>query len=215
MKPIYKQIASAVLLLVVGILGGNVAPPILPKPAPEPSPAVRVKPVQCIVTKDGKRIESQPISDIAANEADGVHEVLCIPPLGNPIVRRTITVATEGAPVPQPPVEPKPVSPAAPANPVNPSPAKQVTYVYEKDDGEVPSGVRVALDKLSRQGILATAFEDDTTDGDDDVPAQYAVALKAAKERGGQAALVVQVGSVVQSVWHNVETEKDVMEAVK
>lgn len=107
-------------------------------------------------------------------------------------------------------------TPVTPVTPADPSAVTQVTYVYEKDrDGEPSSGVMVALDKLNRQGILATKFEDDTTDGDDDVPAQYAVALKAAKEKGEQAALVVQAGAVVKSVWHNIRTEADVMEAAK
>lgn len=107
-------------------------------------------------------------------------------------------------------------TPVTPVTPADPSAVTQVTYVYEKDrDGEPSSGVMLALDKLNRQGILATKYEDDTTDGDDDVPAQYAVALKAAKEKGEQAALVVQAGAVVKSVWHNIRTEADVLEAAK
>jgi hypothetical protein len=114
--------------------------------------------------------------------------------------------------VPQTPVEP---DAPTPVEPTDPSKITAVTYVYEKDDGPVPSGVMVALDVLNRRGILATTFEDDTTDGDGDVPTQYAVALKAAKEKGDKPALVIQAGSTVKQVWHDVRTEDDVLEAVK
>lgn len=123
---------------------------------------------------------------------------------------------------PQPPPD-KPVDPAP--TPVKPTPVEPkpttvtaVTYVYEKDNGGVPSGVRVALDKLNRQGILATEFEDDTTDGDDDVPLQYQIALNAARAKSlpGELkpSLVVMRGTVPE-VWHDVRTEQDVMEAAK
>jgi hypothetical protein len=102
-----------------------------------------------------------------------------------------------------------------PVEPTDPSKVTAVIYVYEKDDGPVPSGVMVGLDVLNRRGILATTFEDDTTDGDGDVPLQYQAALEAAKEKGDKPALVVQAGSTVKSVWHDVRTEQDVLEAAK
>jgi hypothetical protein len=97
------------------------------------------------------------------------------------------------------PVEPAPVVPT------------KITYVYEKDQGEVPSVVRVALDKLNRKGISATAFEDDTTDGSGAVPEQYAIALAEAT-KVGVPALVSQAGSVVLKVVKAPTTEQQVLE---
>lgn len=86
-------------------------------------------------------------------------------------------------------------------------------YIYEKDQGSVPSGVGKALDTLNRQGLLATAFEDDTTDGDGDVPDQYKVPLAAAREAGLPALVVMSKGEVRRVV--KVATEEQVLEAVK
>lgn len=143
------------------------------------------------------------------------------PPL---VAMRWLVVSGHG---PRPPPEPPkpdpvdPVDPDKPPTPVDPSTPSKVTavvYVYEKDDGAVPSGVRVALDKLNRQGILATEFEDDTTDGDDEVPLQYQIALNAARTKSlpGELkpSLVVMRGTVPE-VWHDVRTEQDVLEAAK
>jgi len=74
-----------------------------------------------------------------------------------------------------------------------------VVYVYEKDDTAVPVGVTVGLDRLNRErGVVATLFEDDSTDGDGDVPEQYVAALEAAR-REGLPAIVVLSGSAVLS----------------
>ena len=99
--------------------------------------------------------------------------------------------------------------------PVEPVPAKptKVTYVHEKDQGGVPSGVRVALDKLNRQGIVATEFQDDTTNANQQVPAQYKIA-KTEADKAGTPVLVVQAGDVVLRV-AKVKTEAEVMEAIR
>lgn len=110
----------------------------------------------------------------------------------------------------RPPSPPTPVvDPVVPETPVKVSAA---IYVYEKDDGSVPSGVLVALDKINRQGILATAFEEDTVDGSGETPEQYKSALNASK--GNRPALVVERGNVSR-VLPKVTTESQVMEAVK
>jgi hypothetical protein len=101
----------------------------------------------------------------------------------------------------------------APVEPVVPAKPTKVTYVHEKDQGGVPSGVRVALDKLNRQGIVATEFEDDTTNANQQVPAQYKIA-KAEADKAGTPVLVVQSGDVVLRVV-KVKTEAEVMEAAK
>lgn len=95
--------------------------------------------------------------------------------------------------------------------------ATAVTYVYEKDNGKVPPAVVSALNELNRGGALdASIFEEDTRDGDGDVPDQYKAPLAAATE-AGSAALVVTAGDKVLKV---VKVEKDmtveqILEAVK
>lgn len=97
---------------------------------------------------------------------------------------------------------------------VQPTPkASSVVYVYEKDNGTVPSAVAVALDRLNRQGVLATAFEEDTTDGNGQVPAQY-VTAKAEATKAGLPALVVQAGDKVTRVVKAPTSEQQVLEAI-
>lgn len=138
--------------------------------------------------------------------------------LGAPFLAQRWVVVGLG---PQPPPDdvkpPKPIDPAEPVKPA-PSAVTAVVYVYEKDAGGVPSGVRVALDKLNRQGIFAAEFEDDTTNGADAVPLQYQIPLNAARTKSlpGELkpSLVVMRGTIPE-VWHDVRTEKDVLEAAK
>lgn len=93
--------------------------------------------------------------------------------------------------------------------------ATAATYVYEKDDTAIPSQVLLALDKLNRREppILATPFEEDTLDGNNQTPAQYQVAVKAARD-AGLPSLVVQAGDKVLKVVKAPTTEAQVMEAV-
>jgi hypothetical protein len=88
------------------------------------------------------------------------------------------------------------------------------TYVYEKDDTAIPSEVKVAIDKLNRRDdFVASLFEDDTVNGEGQVPAQFALALDAAK-KAGEPALVVQAGDKVVRVVKAPMTEAAVLEAV-
>lgn len=98
-------------------------------------------------------------------------------------------------------------SPLAPA-------ATAAVYVHEKSDTQVPTEVQTALDKLNREGIVATVFDVDTTDGTGDTPDQYKAALAAAKE-AGLPALVVMAGDTPIEVVSDPQTESDVLEAVK
>lgn len=105
-------------------------------------------------------------------------------------------------------------------NDPQPSPVTKpvrATYVYEKDQGGVPSGVASALMKLNAQTppVLASEFEEDTVDGTGQVPDQYAKALEAAR-KAGLPALVVQdaAGNVVRTV-PKPTTEAQVMDAMK
>ena len=92
--------------------------------------------------------------------------------------------------------------------------ATAATFVYEKSDHVVPSAVLSALNKLNREkGIIATVFEEDTTDGTGEVPTQYQAALAAAKA-AGLPALVVTAGKDVLRVVKNPKTGQEVLEAV-
>lgn len=94
------------------------------------------------------------------------------------------------------PTIPEIVTPAPPA----PTKPTGIVYVYEKDQGGVPSPVSVALDKLNRKGILATTFEEDTVDGTGQTPDQYRVPLKAAQEAGLPAVVATNGDKVLRVV---------------
>lgn len=97
---------------------------------------------------------------------------------------------------------------------VAPSAADAAVYVYEKDDGTIPTYVTVAVNRLNRdRKILATLLEDDTTDGDGDVPEQYRSALDAAR-KAGLPAVVALAGRTVLRVTPRPGSEAAVMEAV-
>lgn len=96
------------------------------------------------------------------------------------------------------------------------SPAKvtAVVYVYEKDSGSVPTAVLTGLDKLNKQGVVATAFENDTVDGTGETPEQYKVPLAEAK-RIGLPALVVMAGDKAVKSLTNPTTEAEVTGAAQ
>lgn len=99
--------------------------------------------------------------------------------------------------------------------PVIVSPATAAVYVYEKNDGPIPPGVASGIDKLNREkSVIASLFEDDTVDGDGDVPDQYKPALEAAKQ-SSIPSLVVLSGTSVVRVVKSPKTEEEVTGAVK
>jgi len=89
-----------------------------------------------------------------------------------------------------------------------------VVYVFEKDDTAVPGAVSFAMDKINRDGIEATIFDDDIVDGTGEVPDQYKIALAAARE-AGMPVLVVLAGDKVVRVVKAPTTEQAVMEAIR
>jgi hypothetical protein len=89
-----------------------------------------------------------------------------------------------------------------------------VTYTIDDKQNSVPPPVSAALNKLNRQGILATVDEVDTTDGSSDVPDQYKVSRPAAIA-AGLPALVVMSGEKVLRTVKDPRTEEAVLEAVK
>lgn len=98
---------------------------------------------------------------------------------------------------------------------VAPSAVTQVTYVYEKDQTAVPSGVRAALAKLKKERkINAGEFDRNTVDGGDAVPDQYKIPLAEA-EKHGLPILVVQSGDKVLESVLKPTTEQQVLEAAR
>ena len=97
---------------------------------------------------------------------------------------------------------------------VAPASATAAVYVYEKDETPVPSYVASALNKLNRERkVVATLFEADQYDGTGEVPAQYRLALQAAR-KAGLPAMVAMAGTTVLRVVVNPASEAAVMEAV-
>lgn len=96
---------------------------------------------------------------------------------------------------------------------IAPAKVDRVTYVRD-EKAPVPAGVSAALAELNMQGILATEFPDDATDGDDDVPDQYKIALPAART-SGIPSLVVQAGDKVLRTLKEPKTKEQVLEAAK
>jgi len=98
-------------------------------------------------------------------------------------------------------------------NPLMPVKIDRVTYVHD-EKAALPSPVLAALAELNTQGIIATAFPDDATDGSGEVPDQYKVTLPAAKA-SGIPSLVVQSGDKVVRVVKSPTTKAQVLEAAK
>lgn len=94
-----------------------------------------------------------------------------------------------------------------------PAKVTAVTYVHD-EKAVLPSGVMAALAELNLKGITATAFPDDATDGDDQVPDQYKITLPAAKAVGIPS-LVVQSGDKVLRTVAKPTTKNEVLEAAK
>lgn len=92
--------------------------------------------------------------------------------------------------------------------------ATTAVYVYEKDTHAVPIGVTVGLNRLNRErGIVATLFEEDTTDGTGEVPEQYRPALAAAR-KAGLPAFVVLAGDAAVAVIKSPTTADEIVGAV-
>ena len=93
--------------------------------------------------------------------------------------------------------------------------AAAVTYVYEKDNNAVPAGVARALQAINAAGsAVASEIDDDVTDGDEQVPDQYKVALAKAKEAGVPCLIVQKLDGTVKVV-KDPKTEAQVMEALQ
>jgi hypothetical protein len=122
---------------------------------------------------------------------------------------------------PPPPVV-KPDTPSDPTKPSDPPTdpnlkIDRVTYVYEKDQNSVPPQVERALNKINADssfGIVASHFEDDTVDGDNETPEQYKIAWEAAV-KNGLPTMVFQSGKTVVKMLRDPQTEEQVMGVIR
>jgi hypothetical protein len=198
----------------------DVAKQLTDNPMPTPAPVLVVAPELWIpFSPDNKRLDSPALIG-AAGEKDGTYMLLGLPKPGDVPQYRLITIVTLTGPRPPPVVVTPPVVTPEPKpdDPVVPVPNSEITaavWVYEKDDGEPPSSVRVALDRLNRERkILATTFDDDSVDGDGEVPDQYKAPLEAAKNYQ-LPVLVLMKRSGPPEVIRAPKTEQEVWDAVK
>lgn len=114
-----------------------------------------------------------------------------------------LAIAAEFDTQPVPPTPDQPVPDTKPG-------LVRVTYVYEKDDSPVPSEIHAGINRLKREKkVLASLFEEDTTDADGDVPDQYKVALSEARA-AGLPALVAEYADKSRKVLVNPKTEAQV-----
>jgi hypothetical protein len=91
---------------------------------------------------------------------------------------------------------------------------ESATYFYEKDQTAIPSAVEAAIDQINRLGIKANIIDDDTTDGTDEIPEQYKLALPAARE-AGLPSFVTYTKDKVIKVIKAPKTDLELLEAVK
>lgn len=199
-------------------------PPVLPQPPVVPAvPAPAVPDTALVIVTDstGKRISDPKIEELAKSLASGSWTVVAVPKAEGKWRTRTLAASewgdvgptvTPATPVTTPTTPTTPVTPTTPSTPVTVKPTA-ATYVFEKNDTGVPAGVRSALNTLNRRGIIATEFEDDTTNKNSQIPSQYKVPLEKAREVGLPALIVTGDGKVLNFV-KDPRTEQQVLEAI-
>lgn len=94
--------------------------------------------------------------------------------------------------------------------PVEPVKVTAGVYTFDDKKHSVPPPVSAAMDKLNRDGIVATLDEVDTTDGTGDVPDQYKVSRPAAVA-AGLPSWVLLAGNKVFKVVKDPRTEEDIL----
>jgi hypothetical protein len=137
-------------------------------------------------------------------------------PLGAPFVAQRWVVVGLG-PIPPPTV---PTVPTVPADPVVSPPdttlkTTQVVYVYEKDDGPVPSEVAAALGELNLiDGMRANLIEQDVKNGKVSAPDQFKIPFDEAKKLG-LPSLIVMADSTIKNRLKAPTTKQQVIDAAK
>lgn len=114
----------------------------------------------------------------------------------------------------------KPRNPTLPPSnptdpPTNPSKVTRVTYIYEKDNNPIPKYIEKALQLINGEysGVVASIFEQNTTNLRGETPTQYQISLEAAK-KAGIPCLVIQYADKTTKVL-SPKTVEEVMEEVK
>ncbi len=161
-------------------------------------------------------VRAAPVLSPVANTSSSVFKSWYIPLVIGIIIGASTHLITTKIDLPDIiwPNNPSPSTPTDP--PVTPAPTTKptkATYVYEKDDTDIPTGISVAIDKLNRQGILASIFEEDTLDNDGTIPTQY-IKAKAEATKVGLPALVIESDKVVLKVIKAPQTETEVLESI-
>lgn len=90
--------------------------------------------------------------------------------------------------------------------------ATAAVYVYEKDSGGVPPGITRAIGKLNDRDITAATHEDDGTNAAGSIPAQYKLAVPAARAAGLPAFVSLAGDKPLRTI--SKPTEAQVLEAV-
>jgi hypothetical protein len=94
--------------------------------------------------------------------------------------------------------------------------ATAAVWVYEKDDGTPPPFVMAAIDKLNRQGLMATAEDDDTRDASGEIAEQYKVPFAEAAKVGVPVFVVTAKDKLLKAIkGQELKTEEDVLNAAK
>jgi hypothetical protein len=210
------------VLIFVAVLAANwlAAPTVAPKVEVVPVVVPAATPESWIVLDaQGVRVTDPAIEKIAGSLKAGRWTAQGIPKPGEKGISLSIVVDDGVKPLPPEPPKPDPPKPDPPKPPVvDPTTkATAATYVYEKDSGGVPAAVMSGLNKVNRESkytITAGVCEDDPDDGTGDVPEQFKLPLKAARE-AGLPALVVTAGDVVLKIVKAPKTEAEVTEAVQ
>jgi hypothetical protein len=194
-----------------------VSPQVTPIPA-EPTPD-DVEPSRAFVLRNGKPLsdaDAKPFIE-AFKRGDGelVYHGYAKDRM---IVRKMVITGGNSPVVPSTPSTPTvPTVPSTPVTPEVPSKIVGVTYYYEKDSTAVPSFVQVSLNRINREnpGIRATSFEDDTTNGMDNVPAPHRIALAKSRELGQPVVIARDAsGNVIKSI-KSPKSEAEFMEVLK
>jgi hypothetical protein len=196
-----------------------VVPPGPQPPAPIVVPVVEpVKPtlIDSTARRNGVRDDSIKAPLVELTKIGNGTYTLTFEPDGKQAVVWTVVVTGGDKPAPVP--SPKPDEPLPQPPPVDPNTkVTAVTYVFEKDQGGVPNYVSTALNKINRESkfaIVASIFEDDSKNGNIEVPAQYKAAYEAAQKEGLPAVVVTAGSKVLRSI-KAPKTEAEIVEAAK
>lgn len=146
---------------------------------------------------------------VFAAETPGIYVIILHDGNAGVVAFKRVTVGS-AVPITNPPPGPGPGPSPGPQS------IKKVVLVYEKDQSQVPPSLRSALHSLNvdGSGVVASVVEVDSTTGGGAVPAQFASAVKAAKEAGLPALVSLNGTDAVVKLVKNPTTEAHVREVL-